>query len=58
MVWHRATPFLNADSSSHRCFATARSLIYATMAGPPKAVAPRRRKARNKKGNAGLLTYA
>ncbi len=56
-VWQSASPSPN-DSPLSQCFLlTARSLMYATMAGPPKADSPRRkngRKIARRRGAEGL----
>jgi hypothetical protein len=55
MDWQSTTPSLNVSSSSHLYRATDISLMYATIAGPPKAVTPSLRKEKNSFPMAGLL---
>jgi hypothetical protein len=43
-VWHNDTPLLNVASSSQFSRTTAMVRMYATIAGPPNAVSPSRRK--------------
>jgi hypothetical protein len=46
MDWHNAAPSWKDSSDNHRFFLTARSRIYVTIVGPPKAVSPSRKNAR------------
>jgi hypothetical protein len=53
--WHSATPSVNFSPDTHpRRIASSR--MYATMAGPPNAVAPSLRKERN--SSAGLGDFS
>src|SRR3989338_2961378 len=55
MARQRAMPSLNVFSSSHLLRVMDISLIYATMAGPPKAVRPSLRKEEKRVTKEGLL---
>ena len=58
IVWQRATPSWKVASSSHFFRSTAILRMYATIAGPPKAVVPSLRKDRNNRGKEGGLSVS